>query len=631
MKYSPLITKILALGAALLLSPTSYASQPLAAEAGTTNEAAKRPVIYQVFTRVFSNQNTHNQPWGTVEQNGSGKFNDINDAALASIADLGVTHIWYTGILHHASVTDHSALGLKLDDPDVVKGRAGSPYAIRDYYNVNPDLAVNPAERLAEFTALVKRSQRHGLKVIIDLVPNHVARDYHSYSQPEGVKDFGENDDKTKAYAIDNNFYYATEKPFEVPLWRDDYQVLGGESHPAADGKFTEVPAKWTGNGSRNARPDMNDWYETVKLNYGVRLDGSYDFPSLPEHLRQASWQQHYAFWQGKKIPDTWVKFNQIAQYWLALGVDGFRFDVAELVPVEFWSYLNSSIKHSQSDAFLLAEVYQPELFRDYLQLGKMDYLYNKVDLYDSLKAVIRAEAKPDTLVETIERNLDIDAAMVNFLENHDEQRIAHPDFAGSAEKALPAMTVSATVGNGPVMLYFAQEVGEAALKDAGFGKASRTTIFDYWGLESMQGWINEGQFDGAGLSAKQQSLRSQYQQLLKASQHPALQGHYQDLHSTNLQQDNYDPQVFSFARWHGDARAVVLANFTDSSKTISVKLPASLIKTWQLAPGRYALKNLLSTQMQSQAQLTVGAGKAKISLTLPSYGSQILIMPAAQ
>ncbi|WP_372649767.1 alpha-amylase family glycosyl hydrolase, partial [Draconibacterium sp.] len=210
-------------------------------------------VVYQVFTRLFGNTNTTNKPWGTIEENGVGKFNDFTDRALEEIKSMGVTHIWYTGVPHHDVITDYTEYGISNDDPDVVKGRAGSPYAVKDYYNVNPDLAIDPANRLAEFEALIERTHKHGMKVIIDIVPNHVARNYQSISKPEEVSDFGENDDTSVEYKRDNNFYYIPGEAFQVPEFLNGYQPLGGDDHPLSDGKFDENPAKWTGNGARLA------------------------------------------------------------------------------------------------------------------------------------------------------------------------------------------------------------------------------------------------------------------------------------------------------------------------------------------------------------------------------------------
>src|SRR5210317_891444 len=287
----------------------------------------KKTVVYQVFTRLFGNTNTTNKPWGTIEDNGVGKFNDFTDKALNEIKDLGVTHIWYTGVPHHDVITDYTKYGISNDDPDVVKGRAGSPYAVKDYYNVNPDLAVNVDNRLEEFKALIERTHRAGMKVVIDIIPNHVARNYKSLSNPESIEDFGASDDKTVTYDVNNNFYYNPGEAFEVPDFLNGNKPLGGEDHPLSDKKFDENPAKWTGNGSRLSKPGFYDWYETVKINYGVRPDGIKDFDSLPEGFDNEDYEKHFKFWKDKTIPDSWIKFRDIALYWLDFGVDGFRFD----------------------------------------------------------------------------------------------------------------------------------------------------------------------------------------------------------------------------------------------------------------------------------------------------------------
>ena len=460
--------------------------------------SSKKEVVYQVFTRLFGNKNTTNKPWGTIEENGVGKFNDFTDTALREIKDLGVTYIWYTGVPHHALIRDYSAIGVSNDDPEVVKGRAGSPYAVKDYYNVNPDLAVNPAHRLQEFEALIARTHKVGLKVIIDIVPNHIARKYEGKNNPVGIRDFGADDDTTVEYKRDNNFYYIPNTHFEVP---DTDQPLNVEKNLLINNKFEEFPAKWTGNGSRLAKPDRDDWYETVKVNYGIRPDGSKDFPELPVGFDTKSYQEHYAFWKGKDVPDSWDKFKDIALYWTAKEVDGFRFDMAEMVPYEFWSYMNSAIKMKNPDAFLLAEVYNPNEYRNYIHLGKMDYLYDKVETYDKLKDIIQGRALPDGLSDIQNGMADIEHHMLHFLDNHDEQRLASPEFAGTPQKGKPLMVVSTTISTSPTMVYFGQEVGEAGNENAGFGTHSRTSIFDYIGVPNHQRWMNGGKFDGGQLT----------------------------------------------------------------------------------------------------------------------------------
>ncbi|RYZ91208.1 MAG: alpha-amylase, partial [Proteobacteria bacterium] len=447
----------------LLLPALSLQAQAISSKKMKEKQPENKIVVYQVFTRLFGNKETKNKPWGTIKENGVGKFADFTDVALNEIRQLGVTHIWYTGVPHHALVGDYTNIGVSNDDPDVVKGRAGSPYAVKDYYNVNPDLAVNPAKRLEEFDALIGRSHKAGLKVIIDIVPNHVARKYEGKTNPKGVSDFGADDNVEVEYDKNNDFYYIPGQAFQVPT-SPDYQPLGGEKNSLVDQRFTENPAKWTGNGSRQAKPDINDWYETVKINYGIRPDGLKEFPQLPHGFDKLDYKAHYEFWKKheKDVPSSWKKFRSIALYWIAKGVDGFRYDMAEMVPVEFWSYMNSAIKMKNPKAFLLAEIYNPAEYRNYVNLGKMDYLYDKVDLYDKLKEVIQGKSNPDAISKIQMQYQDIEHNLLHFLENHDEQRIASPEFAGNAHKGKPMMVLSTTISSSPTMVYFGQEVGES-------------------------------------------------------------------------------------------------------------------------------------------------------------------------
>lgn len=558
------------------------------------NATDKKVVVYQVFTRLFGNKNTTNKPWGTIEENGVGKFNDFTDKALHEIKDLGVTYIWYTGVPHHALVGDYTAFGISNDDPEVVKGRAGSPYAVKDYYNVNPDLAVNPANRLQEFESLIERTHKAGLKVLIDIVPNHIARKYEGKNNPEGVKDFGADDHVDVQYSRNNNFYYIPNKHFEIP---DADIPLNGEKNPMIDGFFDENPAKWTGNGSRKVKPDQNDWYETVKVNYGIRQDGSKDFPELPAGFDQKSYAEHFAFWQDKEVPDSWKKFKSIALYWIAKGVDGFRYDMAEMVPYEFWSYMNSAIKMKNPNAFLLAEVYNPNEYRNYIRLGKMDYLYDKVETYDKLKDIIRGKSSPDALSDIQKGMADIEHHMLHFLDNHDEQRLASPEFAGTPERGKPLMVVSTTISTSPTMVYFGQEVGEAGNENAGFGTRSRTSIFDYIGVPNHQRWMNEGKFDGGQLSESEKNLRDFYKGLLNFSiNSPALMGSFQEIQSVNrANNQGYDELIYSFVRWSENQKLIIVTNFSsEKTSEFDLKIPSDIISKWNLKDGEYVLTDQL-------------------------------------
>ena len=583
-----------------------------------------KEVVYQVFTRLFGNTNTTNKPWGTIEENGVGKFNDFTEKALQEIKDLGVTYIWYTGVPHHDVIRDYTAFGISNDDPDVVKGRAGSPYAVKDYYNVNPDLAVDPSKRLEEFEALIERTHKVGMKVIIDIVPNHVARNYEGKTNPEGVEDFGASDDKTKQYDVNNNFYYNPGDAFEVPTWRDGYLPLGGEKHSLVDGKFDENPAKWTGNGSRLSKPDVNDWYETVKINYGVSPDGRKDFDELPAGFENEDYKEHFEFWKDKTVPSSWVKFRDIALYWTAKGVDGFRYDMAEMVPVEFWSYMNSSIKMVNPDAFLLAEVYNPDMYRAYIHIGKMDYLYDKVALYDTIKNIMQGHGWTDHIVGIQDYKADIEHNMLHFLENHDEQRIASQDFAGSAEKGKPAMVVSATISTSPTMIYFGQEVGEPGAENAGFGSATRTSIFDYVGVPTFQRWVNKHSFDGGQSTDNEKELRDFYKRLLNFTiSSEALMGNYAEIHSYNRQNvENYTRKIFSFVRWSENEKLIIISNFDDLvNYDLDFQIPSEIIQKWEMKEGTYILKDQLYNEVSTKLVVKNGVGVMQVKIdTLTSF-----------
>lgn len=518
--------------------------------------AQSKPIIYQMLPRLFGNQKGNNIPYGTIAQNGSGKFEDISFKALDGLKELSITHVWYTGVIAHASLTDYSAFGIKPDDADVVKGRAGSPYAIRDYYDVDPDLAVDVKNRMGEFEDLISRTHQKGLKVLIDFVPNHVARHYHSLAKPAGVEDFGARDDVNKSFSPANDYYYVPGKPFVVPAYEEQPNLLT----PLKDRQFEENPAKATGNNVFSQSPSNNDWYETVKLNYGVDYgDGEKKY--------------------FDPIPGVWTKMRDILVYWAGKGVDGFRCDMAEMVPVDFWVWVIPEVKKQYPDLIFIGEAYNPAVYKEYLYTGQFDYLYDKVGLYDGLKKLIRNE--PGASVKDISKVWQVESAgfgdrMLRFLENHDEERIASAGFAGNAAYAIPAMVVSATLSAGPVMIYFGQEVGEPGKGTEGFGgDDNRTTIFDYWGVPEHQKWMNKGAFDGGLLNEEQQRLRAFYKQLMKISgvSEAVLKG---DLIEVPLATE----RAYAFIRHTENQRLLIVANFDrNQSVTQELNLPESLLK----------------------------------------------------
>jgi glycosidase len=291
---------------------------------------------------------------------------------------------------------------------------------------------------------------------------------------------------------------------------------------------------------------------------------------------------------------------------------------MAEMVPVEFWSYMNSAIKMKNPEAFLLAEIYNPKAYRDYIHLGKMDFLYDKVELYDTLKNIMQGKGSTDNLIPIQEGLADIGKHMLHFLENHDEQRIASPRFAGKAETGKPAMVVSATIDKAPVMVYFGQEVGEPGTEDAGFGKPTRTSIFDYIGVPHHQRWMNNGKFDGGQLSASEKSLRDFYQRLLNFTiNSPALAGEYQEIHSHNRQHTEwYNDRVFSFVRWSEDQKLIIVSNF-DENETygFELEIPADIIQNWNLKEGEYQLSEKLFGNVKPKLKVQNGIAKVRIDL----------------
>lgn len=559
-----------------------------------TNE---KIIIYQVFTRLFGNGNIRCKKNGTIEENGCGKMADFTIKALNEIKNLGATHIWYTGVIEHATQTNYSRYGIRPDHPAVVKGKAGSPYAIKDYYDVDPDMANSIPDRMKEFENLVKRSHKAELKVIIDFVPNHVARQYQSDAKPKDVVDLGENDDKNMAFSPNNNFYY-------IPG-----QTLQGEIdlHYNAPEPYVENPAKATGNDKFDAYPSVNDWYETVKLNYGVDyMNGRYG---------------HF-----DPVPDTWNKMLDILLFWASKDIDGFRCDMAEMVPVEFWGWAIPQVKEQYPHLIFIAEVYNPYEYRNYLFNGKFDYLYDKVGLYDTLRALTCGHDSATNIPFRWQSLSGIEKRMLNFLENHDEQRIASDFFAGNGFKAIPAMTISACMNTNPVMIYFGQEFGEPGMDEEGFsGKDGRTTIFDYWTVDTIRRWRNGGKFDGKNLTAGEKKLQYFYTTLLNlCNKEKAIrEGEFFDLTYANLEGCYFNEhKQYAFFRKAGKELLLIIVNFDQSPAAPNVMIPTHAFEYLGIPfKESYKAKDLLTGNTEN---LTM-APDQRTQILLEGYGAKIL------
>lgn len=538
----------------------------------------EKMIIYQVFPRWFGNTNTKPVRNGSLEENGVGKFSDFTPLALSKIKELGTTHIWYTGVIEHATQTDYTAYHIQKDHRAVVKGKAGSPYAIKDYYDIDPDLADHVENRMEEFEALVARTHDAGMKVIIDFVPNHVARQYHSDAQYNFIEELGQNDNTSKAFDPNNNFYYIPGQPLTLPFTNDD-EGLG----------YSEFPAKATGNDRFDAFPNCNDWYETVKLNYGV------------DYLNGRS--KHF-----DPIPNTWHKMLDILRFWASKQIDGFRCDMAEMVPVEFWEWAIPLVKKDYPVIFI-AEVYNPAEYRNYIFNGHFDYLYDKVGLYDTLRAVICGQAPASNIPACWQSLEGIQSHMLNFLENHDEQRLASDFFAKDPSAGISGLMVSALMNTNPMMIYSGQELGERGMDEEGFSELDgRTTIFDYWSVSTLRNWKNGGKYDGGKLTEKQKQLRQQYAAILNiAKNEPAItQGSFFDLMYTNEKNRFFNNRnQYAFLRKHKNEVILVVANFTHSEQNVWVNIPEDAFKALDIKDNEAAMLKDLLTGTETISTLT--------------------------
>ena len=545
---------------------------------------SEKLILYQVFTRLYGNRNTTRKEGGTIEENGCGKLNDFTPSALKKIREMGVSHIWYTGIIRHATMTDYSAFGIPRQHPAVVKGRAGSPYAITDYYDIDPDLAVDVPQRMQEFESLIERTHKAGMKVIIDFVPNHVARQYHSICKPDGVKDLGEGDNPQNGFDPQNNFYYCPGQRF-TPY----FDLYHGEDEP-----YIEEPAKATGNDCFHNAPGMNDWYETVKLNYGV---------------------DYYAGGVGHfvPIPNTWSKMTDILLFWAAKGIDGFRCDMAEMVPAAFWQWATDKVKFAYPDKIFIGEVYNPAEYRNYLAAG-FDYLYDKVGMYDTLRAVVRDHQSTHAITGAWQSTDDIRDHMLYFLENHDEQRIASTFFAGDAVKGIPALVVSALLQQNPLMIYAGQEYGERGMDKEGFsGNDGRTTIFDYWSIDTL---VRAAQ---RKLTVGEKRLHDIYNKVMTiaSTERAVTEGVSFDLMYVN----GHLHRQYAFLRKAGSEVLLVVTNFDEIERTVDVVLPAHAFDYLKLKEKTAQAVDLLTDAKQKLPLCRDGA----VTLTLPSSGALIL------
>ncbi len=517
-----------------------------------------KPIIYQMLPRLWGNDKIRPKKNGTLTDNGTGKFSDIDDATLKYLKWLGCSHVWYTGVLRHS--TQASEDGCIPSHPQFVKGKAGSPYAICDYYDVNAYLADNPDDRITEFEQLIKRTHDNGLKLILDFVPNHVSRDYGKVNPVPGHPVLGSHDDKTVHWKSENDFFYYTGQALTLPT-----------PCPKGMKPYHEMPAMATGNNCYTPEPGINDWYETVKINYG---------------------DQHTS---------TWDKMADIIDFWASKGVDGFRCDMVELVPPQFFTWLIRKTKEKYPSQIFIAEVYKKELYRKYIKEVGFDYLYDKSGLYDTLRTVVEKNVNDNGMpVELwqsatgITRNWqflsDLQPYMLNFLENHDEQRYTSDFFGKDNSNAFAPLFVSLYLNTAPFMIYFGEEVGEKGMDEEGFsGKDGRTTIFDWWSIGSVRRLrkvIRNGEYESmspskltkAGMKPEEAAFFCRFAQAVRfaASDEAIRRGTTYDLCYCNYSSDGFNKDKhFVFLRDFEEHTLLIAANFSLSECRMNITIPS--------------------------------------------------------
>ena len=563
----------------------------------------EKVVIYQVLPRLFGNANATRKENGTIEENGCGRLNNFSDKVLARIHDMGFTHIWYTGVIRHATQTNYSSYKIPTQHAEVVKGKAGSPYAIVDYYDIDPDLAENVSMRMTEWEELIERTHKAGMKVIMDFVPNHVAREYHSIRKPAGIRDLGEDDDKNMHFSTKNNFYYTWGDLDlnEVRHSKPEFKAYAGKDAAIYE-PYVESPAKATGNDRFDNKPGVNDWYETVKLNYGI------------DYCDAGGRSYHY-----EPVPSTWGKMTDILLFWAGKGVDGFRCDMAEMVPTAFWSYATQILKARYPGILVIGEVYDPAQYRNYVKAG-FDYLYDKVGMYDCLRGVVRGERPAASITHEWQVVDDIRDHMLYFLENHDEQRIASDFFCGDARKALPAAAFSLFFQTNPFMLYSGQEFGERGMDREGFsGRDGRTTIFDYWSPRTL---AHAYEFR-SGHSAEEKALAADYRKLLRmANEEKAIrEGNSFDLMYVNPASSYFDPRRhFAFIRKKDDEALLIVLNFSGETSQVEVAIPDHAFDFLHLAEGEVAATEMVSGKKQTMLLQKNG----RVPVSMEPYGINV-------
>ena len=270
------------------------------------------------------------------------------------------------------------------------------------------------------------------------------------------------------------------------------------------------------------------DWTDTEKIDYGQRAN--------------------------------WDALAAILDYWCSLGVDGFRCDMVELVPVDFFHFLTGRIRQSWPDTIFIGEVYNTESYSRYISWGGFDYLYDKSGLYDTLRGIVSGQRMCWDITGNWQRLGGLQPNMLNFLENHDEQRLASPWFGGCPQKGYAALAVSALFYPCPFMVYFGQEIGESAFD----GHEGRTSIF------SQARHIDPT----SELTDSQKEVLDRYREVLRLHEEFSDASNF-DLCYFQKGANGFDMRRhFAFMRSGSAGTLLVVCNFSSSPAHIKIEVP---------------------------------------------------------
>jgi glycosidase len=299
-----------------------------------------------------------------------------------------------------------------------------------------------------------------------------------------------------------------------------------------------------------------------------------------------------------------------IVKFWASMGVDGFRCDMVELVPASFMKWLIAEVKKEYPSVIFIAEVYKKDLYIEYVRGVGFDFLYDKSGLYDTLRSVVEKNVDDNGMPVDLWQSAigitrswqflgDLQPYMLNFLENHDEQRFGSDFFGRDAKNTFAPLYVSLFLNTAPFMIYFGEEVGERGMEEEGFsGRDGRTTIFDWWSVSSVRRLrkvieskaymsMDVKTLVKAGMKKEEAEVFVKFAEAtrLASSDLAVTKGTTYDLCYCNFSSDGFDKnRHFAFLRDYEDHTILFVCNFSNREADIKLTIPTHAFE-WMEIP----------------------------------------------